>query len=146
VGRQREPHPGCHGPLLRGEIPPGGKCDVKALAREAGVDRTAFYGTRPYSHLRLEFERRVQALQDAGEIRGRREAQIIRIKADNSRLKERLDQPEQRNDEPSDFRTQALSRLAAQHEEIARLRETAAGNSGIRRLPTPRTTAIGSRS
>jgi hypothetical protein len=34
--------------LLRGEIPPGGKSDIKALANEAGVDRTAFYGTRPY--------------------------------------------------------------------------------------------------
>ncbi|MGW1047187.1 hypothetical protein [Streptomyces sp. NPDC002547] len=130
--------------LLRGEIPPGGKCDVKTLACEADVDRTAFYGTRPYSHLRLEFERRVQALQDAGEIPDRREAQIIRLKAENSRLKERLDQSEQRNDELSDFRTQALAQLAAQHEEIARLRETAAGTSGIRRLPTPRTTVIGS--
>ena len=33
--------------LLRGDIPPGGRCDVKTLAREAGVDRTAFYGNRP---------------------------------------------------------------------------------------------------
>ncbi|MGW1028515.1 hypothetical protein ACWD4J_33355 [Streptomyces sp. NPDC002577] len=33
--------------LLRGEIPPGGRFDVKTLAREAGADRTAFYGTRP---------------------------------------------------------------------------------------------------
>ncbi|MGW0962299.1 hypothetical protein ACWD4K_25550 [Streptomyces gelaticus] len=129
--------------LLRGEIPPGGKCDVKTLAREADVDRTAFYGTRPYSHLRLEFERRVQALQDAGEIPDRREAQIIRLKAENSRLKERLDQSEQRNDELSDFRTQALARLAAQHEEIIRLREAAAGTSRISRLPAPRTTVIG---
>ena len=37
--------------LLRGEIPPGGSCDITTLAREAGVDRTAFYGTRPYAHL-----------------------------------------------------------------------------------------------
>ncbi|MBO0912773.1 hypothetical protein [Streptomyces laculatispora] len=40
-------------------------CDVKTLAREGGVDRTAFYGTRPYAHLRVEFERRLQALQQA---------------------------------------------------------------------------------
>jgi hypothetical protein len=33
--------------LLRGEIPPGGRCDIKTLASEAAVDRTAFYGTRP---------------------------------------------------------------------------------------------------
>jgi hypothetical protein len=33
--------------LLRGEIPSGGRCDVKTLAAEAGVDRTAFYGADP---------------------------------------------------------------------------------------------------
>ena len=37
--------------LLDGDIPPGGKCDIKTLAGEAGVDRTAFYGSRPYAHL-----------------------------------------------------------------------------------------------
>ena len=52
--------------LLRGEIPPGGNCDVKTLAREAGVDRTAFYGNRPYAHLRIEFEHRLQQLQRDG--------------------------------------------------------------------------------
>jgi hypothetical protein len=44
--------------LVRGEIPPDGNCDIKTLAREAGVDRTAFYGSRPYAHLRIEFEQR----------------------------------------------------------------------------------------
>jgi hypothetical protein len=47
--------------LLQGQIPPGGKCDVKTVAREAGIDRTAFYGTRPYAHLREEFEARLTA-------------------------------------------------------------------------------------
>ncbi len=42
--------------LLRGDLPTGGSCDVKTLAREAGVDRTAFYSARPYAHLRKEFE------------------------------------------------------------------------------------------
>ncbi|MGH3624960.1 MAG: hypothetical protein ACRDQ5_24765 [Sciscionella sp.] len=28
--------------LLRGEISPGGRCNIKTLAVEAGVDRTAF--------------------------------------------------------------------------------------------------------
>ena len=46
--------------LLSGEIPPGGKCDIKTLAREAAVDRTAFYGTRPYARLREEFEARLR--------------------------------------------------------------------------------------
>ncbi|WP_432190573.1 hypothetical protein [Streptomyces sp. Tue6028] len=125
--------------LLRGEIPPGKKCDIKTLASEAAVDRTAFYGTRPYAHLRLEFERRLQTLQDAGEIPDRREAQIVRLKAENNRLKEQLDQSVRRNNELSEFRTQALARLAAQHEEIVQLREAADRANRVSRLPTPRT-------
>ena len=125
--------------LLRGEIPPGKKCDIKTLASEAAVDRTAFYGTRPYAHLRLEFERRLQTLQDAGEIPDRRETQIVRLKAENNRLKERLDHSVRKNNELSEFRTQALARLAAQHEEIVQLREAADRASPVSRLPTPRT-------
>ncbi|MFF1904834.1 hypothetical protein [Kitasatospora sp. NPDC058218] len=102
--------------LLRGEIPPGGKCDTKTLTGEAAVDRTAFYGTRPYSHLRVEFDRRLQALHQAGEIPDPREAQIIRLKAEITKLKDRLTLSEQTIDELTDFRTQALARLAAQHE------------------------------
>ncbi|MEU0163540.1 hypothetical protein ABZ154_33335 [Streptomyces sp. NPDC006261] len=130
--------------LLRGEIPPGGKCDIKTLANEAAVDRTAFYGTRPYVHLRVEFERRVQALQDTGEIPDPREAQITRLKAETTKLRERLAQSEQTVEELTDFRGQALARLAAQHEEIVHLRESVAGTSRVSRLPAPRSTAIGS--
>jgi septal ring factor EnvC (AmiA/AmiB activator) len=129
--------------LLRGEIPSGGKCDIKTVAREAAVDRTAFYGTRTYAHLRVEFERRVQALQDAGEIPDRREAQIDRLKTENAKLKARLTQSEQTIDELTDFRSQALARLAAQHKEIVRLRDAVAGASRVSRLPAPRTTVIG---
>ncbi|MGY3064561.1 DNA repair exonuclease SbcCD ATPase subunit [Streptomyces sp. TE3672] len=130
--------------LLRGEIPPGGKCDIKTLASEAAVDRTAFYGSRPYAHLRLEFERRVQALRDAGEIPDPREAQIARLKAEVAKLKERLAQSEQTIDELTDFRSQALARLTAQHEEIVHLRETAAGTGRVTRLPAARSATFGS--
>ncbi|MGW3627084.1 hypothetical protein [Streptomyces sp. NPDC000880] len=130
--------------LLRGEIPPRGKCDVKTLASEAAVDRTAFYGTRPYAHLRAEFERRLQLMREVGEIPDPRKAQIARLKAENTKLRERLAQSEQTVEELSEFRGQAMARLAAQHEEIVRLREAAAGASRISRLPAPRTTVIGS--
>ncbi|MFI5770999.1 hypothetical protein ACIA74_21040 [Streptomyces sp. NPDC051658] len=43
----------------------------------------------------------------------------------------------------TDFRTQALARLAAQHEEVGRLREAAAATTRVSRLPPPRTTATG---
>jgi hypothetical protein len=51
--------------LLAGDIPPGGKRDIKTLAREAAVDRAAFYGTRPYARPREEFEARLQARRQA---------------------------------------------------------------------------------
>jgi hypothetical protein len=129
--------------LLRGEIPPGGKCDIKTLATEAAVDRSAFYGTRPCSHLRVEFERRLNAMREAGEIPDPREAQIARLKAENTKLKERLTQGAQEVDQLTDFRTRALPRLAAQHEEIIRLREAVAATTRVSRLPPPRTTVIG---
>lgn len=69
-------------------IPPGGRCDIKTLAIEAAVDRTAFYGTRPYAHLREEFEPRLRALQQAGEVTDPREAQIARLKAEVTAIKE----------------------------------------------------------
>ncbi|MFG1710709.1 hypothetical protein ACFLIM_46860 [Nonomuraea sp. M3C6] len=129
--------------LLRGEIPPGGNCDIKTLARESSVDRTAFYGKRPYSHLRLEFENRLQRLQEAGHTPDPKTAQIDRLKTENGKLKERLAQAEQAIEELGDFRNQALARLAAQHEEIVQLRTASAPSTRVTRLPTPRTEAIG---
>ena len=128
--------------LLRGELPPGGRCDVKTLAREAGVDRTAFYGNRPYATLRVEFEQRLQALQQAGEVPDPRDAQIAQLKREVAALKERLARSEATSGEFTAFRTQALARLAAQHDEIARLRESATTAGKVARLPN-RSTTIG---
>ncbi|MFE2729318.1 hypothetical protein [Kitasatospora sp. NPDC059327] len=132
--------------LLRGEIPPGGTCDIKTLAREAAVDRTAFYGTRPYAHLREEFEHRLHSLQAIGETPDPRNAQIERLKTEVTNLKARLARADGTVEELTDFRAQALARLAAQHEEIVHLRQTAAAASRVTRLPTARSTSIGSSS
>ncbi|MEU8833898.1 hypothetical protein [Streptomyces sp900116325] len=117
--------------LLRGEIPPGAARTRCGDGRRGGCRRT----------------RRLQALQDAGEIPDPREAQVARLKAENSKLKERLAQSEQTIDALTDFRAQALAlaRLAAQHEEIVHLRQTTATASRVARLPAARssTTAIG---
>ncbi|MHA6780691.1 hypothetical protein ACVGOW_06795 [Pseudonocardia saturnea] len=120
--------------LLRGDIPASGRCDIKTLAREAGVDRTAFYGNRPYAHLRNEFEQRLSTLHDNGERPDPREAQIGRLNDEIAALKQRLAQASTTIEEFTDFRTQALARLAAQHDEIAHLRGTAAARR-VRRLP-----------
>ena len=102
------------------------------------MDRTAFYGARPYAHLREEFEKRLQAQRDAGEVTDQRMSQITRLNAEVNALKQRLAQRDQTIDALTDFKTEALSTLAAQHDEITRLR--AAGTSNVRRLPTPRPT------
>ncbi len=124
--------------LLRGDIPPGGRCDVKTLAREAGVDRTAFYGDRPYAHLREEFERRIQALGQAGEQPDPRDAQVTRLKDEVARLKGRLAQSATTISGLTTFQAQALARLAAQHDEITRLRSMTAARGNVRNLPLAR--------
>jgi hypothetical protein len=129
--------------LLRGDIPTGGSCDIKTLAREAGVDRTAFYGNRPYAHLRAEFEQRLQHLQHAGVTPDPKTAQIERLKADVGRLRTSLAQASSTIDELTGFRAQALARLAAQHDEILRLRAAAAPKANVAHLPATRRKVIG---
>jgi len=123
--------------LLNGDIPAGGKCDIKTLAATAGVDRTAFYGTRPYAHLRTEFEQRLSELLDTSERPDPRDAQVTRLKDEIARLKERLARSDSTISELADFRSQALARLAAQHDEITRLRQEVRLAAGVRRLPVP---------
>jgi hypothetical protein len=128
--------------LLDGQIPPGGKCDIKTLAREANIDRTAFYGTRPYAHLRQEFDQRLQALHAAGDLPDPRDAQIARLKNEIDTLKQGIARRDQTIAELADVKAVALSRLAAQHDEITRLRREVGSTSPVRRLPT-RATTIG---
>ncbi len=123
--------------LLSGDIPAGGKCDVKTLAAIAGVDRTAFYGSRPYARLREEFGQQLRELLDAGERPDPRDAQVTRLKDEITRLKERLARSDATIGELTTFRDQALARLAVQHTEITRLRQEVRLAAGIRRLPAP---------
>lgn len=135
--------------LLRGDLPPGGKCDLKTLAHEAGVPRTGFYpkknrdGTTrpgPYQHLAEEFQRRLQALQDAGKSVDLRVAQIERLKASVTELENRVARRDETIATLKQFQQQALSRLAAQHDEIMRLRYQASAGSNVTALPTKRRT------
>ena len=121
--------------LLRGDLPPGGKCDIKTLAREAGIDRTAFYGTRPYTRLREEFENRLHTIYQAGNAPDPRDAQITRLKTENQTLRQRITQSSQTHAQLTGLNNQALSRIAAQHQEITRLRGALERAAGVRRLP-----------
>ncbi|PCG81357.1 hypothetical protein CIB93_35835 [Streptomyces sp. WZ.A104] len=136
--------------LLRGEIPPGGRCDIKTLATQAGVNRTGFYPKEgrpgPFQHLAEEFTRRRDLLQQAGTIPDPREAQITRLKEEITNLRRRLDERDTEVQELTDFRQQAISRLAAQHLEIESLRQQLSDGSHrqVTNLPRPRrTTTIG---
>jgi len=124
--------------LLRGDIPHGGRCDLKTLAIQAGVTRTGFYpkGDRPgpYQHLAEEFEQRLRALQDAGESPDPRDAQITRLETQNTRLKERLNDRDTTVQELTVFKALAISRLAAQHQEIEQLRSRQPPLAAVREL------------
>ncbi|WP_037886358.1 hypothetical protein [Streptomyces sp. NRRL S-646] len=118
--------------MLRGELPSGGKCDLKTLAAEAGVPRTAFYARKgrdggerpgPYQHLAEEFERRLEALREAGTIPDPRVAHIERLKNANADLQRRLNARDSEIEELKALKQLALSRIAAQQLEIQRLRE-----------------------
>jgi len=123
--------------LLRGNIPPDGKCDITTLARQAGVSRAALY--RSYPHLKDEFERRLAAVHASGIAPDPRDAQVTRLKAQNDEFRQKLADRDATIRELEQFREVALSRLAAQHDEITRLRRQAipARTSNVRSL-TPR--------
>jgi hypothetical protein len=118
------------GALLRGDIPPDGKCDVTTLARLSGVSRAALY--RSYPHLKEEFEQRLAAARVTGNAPDPRDAQIARLKTHNDELRMKLAGRDEALRALEQFRVTAISRLAAQHDEIIRLRwqaaSAAAGN------------------
>jgi hypothetical protein len=124
--------------LLAGDIPHGGRCDISTLARQAGISRATLY--RSYPHLKEQFEQDMAAAVAAGGHPDPRDAQVARLKTGNAALTTRCVQQAQEITALQDLRTLALSRLAAQHEEIQRLL-AAARTANVRTLPTaPRDT------
>ncbi|MEU9222574.1 hypothetical protein AB0D47_39510 [Streptomyces sp. NPDC048376] len=93
--------------------------------------------TRPglYQHLGEEFERRLKAQRDAGKAPDPRTSQIERLKAQVAELKERVAKRDEALAELTAFKTLAVSRLTAQHEELQRLRQQASQDDNVRRLP-----------
>jgi len=108
------------------------------------VSRAALY--RTYPHLKEEFEQRLAALRACGAASDPRDAQITRLKAHNDELKQKLADRDTALRGLEQFKALAIARLAAQHDEISRLRRQAipakAGN--VRSLtPRPAATASG---
>jgi len=126
--------------LLAGNIPPGGHCDITTLARQAGVSRATLY--RSYPDLKQQFEQQIAQAAAGGQHPDPRDAQIAALKARNHRLQQRLDASQSATTSLLKFQQLALSRLAAQHQEIARLRatRTPAGVSDLDSARASRTT------
>jgi chromosome segregation ATPase len=122
--------------LLGGDIPEGLRCDIKSLSTLSGVPRATLY--RTYPHLKQEFEQRLGRLREARGEPDPRIAQIDRLKEEVAQLRERISRMNQKVAESEEFQATALSRLAAQHEEITSLRrqlkEATAG--GLRVMPS----------
>jgi len=123
--------------LLGGDIPDGLNCDVKRLCTLAGVPRATLY--RTYPHLKAEFDRRRDAARDNGMQPDPRLARIDRCKTEIIHLRSRLADQDRKISELKRFRDTAVSRLAAQHEQITALRNQlhTADHAKIRPLPRP---------
>lgn len=119
--------------LIEGPVPPGRKCDITSLCAIAGVPRATLY--RTYPHLKAQFDRQRAGLQEAGIQPDPRQAQIERLKREVQTLRERLSSNQTQIDELSAFRRTALSRIAAQHEEIRRLRTAGKPAQHLTTLP-----------
>lgn len=107
--------------LLTGNVPEGLKCDVRSLCAVARVPRATLY--RAYPHLKAEFELRLGKVRDAAGQPDPRLAQIERLKTEVATLRERLCRATTEITTLEAFKSQALSRIAAQHDEITVLQQ-----------------------
>ncbi|WP_043916090.1 hypothetical protein [Kitasatospora griseola] len=118
--------------LLAGQIPAGGACDVKTLAREAGISRASLY--RTWGHLKDEFEQRRAAAWAAGRQPDPREARIRRLRDLNQRLTGKLARTYSEFTLLKERHQVLLSVLAAKDDELQRVRRELRTFS--RELPT----------
>ncbi len=77
---------------------------------------------RTYPHLKAEFDQHLGRLREAGTEPDPHVAQVERLKGEVVALRDRLSRANAATAELEAFRDTALSRLAAQHEEITALR------------------------
>ncbi|MFE9476211.1 hypothetical protein ACFYOR_35000 [Streptomyces griseofuscus] len=80
----------------------------------------------------------LRELRAAGEIVDPRDAQVDRLKKQVDELNKRLASRDEQLAELTEFKILAISRLAAQYDEIERLRTQVAENSPLRSVPNAR--------
>ncbi|MHA7295197.1 hypothetical protein [Arthrobacter sp. HLT1-21] len=106
--------------LLDGEVPPGMKRDIASLCSLANVSRATMY--RTYPHLKAEFEQQRSLRDKGGPSPSSPPEQQQRLQSERTRLQFRLAETARKVRELENFKELALSRLAAQNEELLRLR------------------------
>ncbi|MCX4406149.1 MULTISPECIES: hypothetical protein [unclassified Streptomyces] len=99
--------------------------------------RTVSHNTRVFGH-GGQAVRQLGELRAAGETADPRDAQVERLKQQVEGLKKRVAARDEQLAELTEFKTLAISRLAAQHDEIERLRTQIAEGSSLRVMPTAR--------
>lgn len=114
------------GRLLRGELLPGGRCDLNSLA-EAAATRTGFDPRKdrdgsnregPYQHLGDEFVRLPAALREAGEMPCLQRSPDRASEGPDRRAEGPCHRPG-RDRRGAVLKKLPLSRLTAQHDEIS---------------------------
>lgn len=123
--------------LLSGDVPDGFKCDVRSLGVLANVPRATLY--RTYPHLKAEFDQHLGRLREAGTEPDPHVAQVERLKGEVVALRDRISRTNAATAELEAFRHMALSRLAAQHEEITALRRDLDAARSVELRFVPRT-------
>lgn len=121
--------------LLAGDIPDGLKCDVKSLCALAGVPRATLY--RTYPHLKTDFDAQRATAKGNGQQPDARLAGIDQLKTETTGLHARLADRDREINELRQFRDTALSRLAAQHDEITTLRAQLQAVDRVKLRPLP---------
>ena len=133
--------------ILRGELPPAASATSRPwLPRPASPGPASTRrrtGTAPPVRAPTSTSPRSSSgalwlCSEAGEIVDPRAAQIERLKAQVAELKDRVTKRDEALAELTAFKTLAVSRIAAQHAEIERLREQAAALGNVRHLPAAR--------
>ncbi|MFJ5680281.1 hypothetical protein [Streptomyces sp. NPDC093097] len=119
--------------LLSGQIPPGGACDAKTLAREAGISRASLY--RTWSHLKDEFEQRRAAARAAGQQPDPKEVRIARLRELNQRLTGILARTNTEFTVLKEHHRLLLSVLATKDDELERFRRELSTFAGRHAVP-----------
>jgi hypothetical protein len=120
--------------ILGGDLPGGGRYDIRTLAFEAGISRNTLYTT--YAHLKDEFEARRERLHVDAAVDPRDE-RIARLAADVADLRQRVHDRDATIRDLTELTTLAVARLAAQHEELNRLRAQLASHGNVSTLRRP---------